>query len=1002
MDDLQVRIQEDLAGALRGEVRCDPLTTSMYATDGSLYQVQPAGVAWPHDRDDVVALARYAAERNLPLIPRGAGSGIAGSAVGEGLVVDFSRTMNRVLSIDETTVRVEPGIVHSQLNQLLREYGRYFPPDPSNTKVTTIGGMLGVDAAGSHSILVGSTRDHVQSVEVVLAGGELLELGSEPLDGLSGYPPTAAVPRRMTDSLAAAIGAAVDPPVSETTRRMLVSKLARLVADASHLIKTHQPPLIRNSAGYFLRGLLADGHLHLPRLLTGSEGTLGLFTAATLYTAPLPANRAVALLLFGQLESAVQTVQAIASEQPTACDLLDRRLLTLAREADSRFASLISPAAEAALLVETTGFSQAEAHRRLGNVISAVRNVNLRTVVAAQTGDEDEVDFLWSLPSRVVALLTGLQGSIRPVPFVEDIAVPPEAMYEFFVGAQKVFQQHQVTASLYAHALAGQIHLRPFLPPLDAHSGEQMERIAGDLYRLVFSVKGTVSGEHGDGRSRSEFLREQYGDLYPVFQQIKELFDPHNLMNPGLILTDDPHLMRRNLRPVQPASPPAVVNLQLSWTTAEFTEAAAHCNGCGMCRTNAADERMCPFFRVDATEHAAPRSKANILRNIATGALDASAMADPEMRELGRMCFNCKQCQHECPSHVNIPQLMVEAKAAWVAANGMNRSDWILSRAHSFGALGGAASFAANRLIASPPARWLLEKLLGISRHRKLPRFARRSFLQQAPREVRRPPARGGMSSTVIYFIGDYANYYDPQLAFALLRVLQHNGIALHAPPHQAGSGMAMISAGDLAGARELAEANVRELVDFAREGCSIVCTEPSAVVCLKQEYPMLLNHPDAELVASRVVEAGDYLLGLRQAGRLRTDFGPLPHRVDYHLPCHLRGLGRGRPLLELLSLIPELELHTIEKGCSGMGGAFGLTQENFRTSLRIGWELITHMRTKEVTLGATECSSCKFQMEQGTPTPTIHPLKLLALAYGLMPEIRERLQPSRSRMTVT
>ncbi|MCA9116616.1 MAG: FAD-binding protein [Planctomycetaceae bacterium] len=973
----------------------------MYSTDGSLYQVPPTGVVWPRDRDDVVAVARFAAENNLPLHPRGAGSGIAGSALGGGLVIDFSRYMRRILEIGESTVRVEPGLVHSALNAVLREHGRYFPPDPSNTRVTTIGGMLGVDAAGSHSVRVGSTRDHVLDIELVLAGGEVLQLGSEPLHQLRGLPPTAAVPRPFVDLNLSGVASSADSTRTESLRRTLVSKLGRLLSDSAGLIEKHQPPLIRNSAGYYLRGGLADGAVHFPRLLTGSEGTLGLFTAATLHTAPLPANRAVVVLLFGQLEAAVQTVQAIAGERPTACDLLDRRLLTLAREADPRFEEMISPAAEAALLVETTGFSDREARMRLRKLIDAVRNVNLRTVIAAETSDEAEIEFLWSLPARVVSLLTGLQGTIRPVPFVEDLAVPPEAMYEFFAGAQKVFQKHQVTASLYAHALAGQVHLRPFLPPPDSHSGERMEGIARDLYRLVFAIGGTVSGEHGDGLSRSSFLREQYGDLYPVFQQVKELFDPRNLMNPGRILTDDPHLMRRNLRTVQPAEPPAIVNLQLKWNTEQFTEAASRCNGCGMCRSQSAEERMCPFFRIDATEHAAPRSKANILRNVATGALDPSVLASPEMRELNSQCFNCKQCQFECPSKVNIPQLMIEARAAWVAANGLNRADWILSRAHSFGPLGGAVSFAANRLIASPVARFLLEKSVGISRYRKLPLFARRSFLQTAPREVRRLPV-GGSSPGVVYFVGDYANYYDPQLAESLVRILQHNRVPVHVPAGQLASGMAMVSAGDLAAARELAEHNVRELVEFAREGCDIICTEPSAAVCLSQEYPMLLNHPDAELVASRVVEAGDYLLRRHVKGELRTDFDPLPLRVDYHTPCHLRALGRGRPLHELLSLIPELELHTIEQGCSGMAGAFGLTRENFRTSLRIGWGLITHMRASEVTLGATECSSCKFQMEQGTPTPTLHPLKLLALAYGLMPEIRERLRPSRSRMTVT
>lgn len=999
MDEEQRRIIEDLAGSFRGEVRCDPISTAAYASDASLYQITPRGVAFPRDHEDVVTLARYAAETDLSLIARGAGTGVAGEALGRGLVVDFSRHMNHIREIGEKSVRVQPGVVHERLNRALREHGRYFPPDPSNSIVTTVGSMLAIDAAGSHSVRVGSTRDHVRTVQTVLAGGATIEAGREPLEMLKTAPASVA-----TDTMSLQPDAAGTEQDDWTVKRTVLSKLAKLLADNAELIRERQSSPLRNCCGYYLRGILTEEEVNLARMLVGSEGTLGLFTEATLHTAPLPAHRGVVLLLFGGIEAAVRAVQAIAEQQPSACDLLDRRLLTLAREADTRFEQLISPAAEAALIVEQTGFSRQQVRDRIRMIVDAVQSLQCGVRVAADGYTEEDVEFLWSLPTRVVPLLTRLKGEARPLPFIEDVAVPPEALADFLVRAQRVFQKHQVTSSLYAHAAAGQIHLRPFLPPPGRQNGQPIEALARDLYREAFAVGGSISGEHGDGLSRTAFIRSQYGPLYRVFQQIKDIFDPHNLLNPGKIVSDDAHLAARNFRPGGDGNgeAPETVELQLQWDAPQLAREAARCNGCGVCKTQTSESRMCPFFRVEPCEETSPRSKANVLRNFLSGTVDSRELTSREMKDLAGLCFNCKQCQLECPSNVNIPQMMIEAKASYVAAHGLDRADWILSRAHSFGALGSTASFAANWALANPAARWLLENLFGIARQRKLPRFARRSFLRSVERRARKQPATNGLQKPVVYFVDHYANYHDPALGQALLAVLEHNGIPVHVPRDQTASGMAMISAGDLDPARDLAETNLRALAEFAREGHPIVCTEPAAALCLKYEYPMILDHPDVETVASQVVEAGEFLRQLHEERRLKTGFEPLDLDAGYHTPCHLKMLNPEPAFTGLLTLIPGLRLHTIETGCSGMAGAFGLTRENFRASVRMGWGLISRMRQDDLAIGTTECSSCKIQMEQGTATPTVHPLKLLALAYGLMPELRACLKPAKKRLVVT
>jgi Fe-S oxidoreductase len=484
-------------------------------------------------------------------------------------------------------------------------------------------------------------------------------------------------------------------------------------------------------------------------------------------------------------------------------------------------------------------------------------------------------------------------------------------------------------------------------------------------------------------------------------QQVKDLFDPHNLMNPGKIISDDPHATIRNLRP--PAQPTGeLVPLQLKWSHRDIGSVITSCNGCGNCRTQDPQLRMCPFFRIEPDEATSPRSKANVARFVLDGRFDETHLASPEMKHLADFCFNCQQCRLECPSNVDIPGLVLEARSQYVAANGLSRSDWILSRAHSFGALGSTFSAPANWMLGNRAGRWLLEKLLGIHRRRKLPRFARKTFLATTGHARPRSTPDLIEQRPLVYFVDHYVNYHDPELGHAFVEILRQNGIDVYVPPGQTASGMAMVCAGDLDAARKLAERNVRELSESAREGLDIVCTEPAAALCLKQEYPRIIEHPDVQTVADRVQGAGDYLLALHRAGRLDTGFGRLDLDLAYHTPCHVKALSGRSPLLELLGLIPGLRLHRIELGCSGMAGAFGLTARNFETSLRIGTPLIERMQAGDVRAGTTECSSCKIQMEQGTTHPTVHPLKLLALAYGLMPELKKRLNPNTRKLLVT
>ena len=1008
MDEIRRQITEELTDSLSGEVRLDDVTTALYATDGSLYEIKPAAVAFPADTADVSTLAAFASRNAIPVIPRGSGTGIAGGCLGNGIVVDFSRYMNEVISIGDETVRVQPGITLAELNRRLRPTGRYFPPDPSSAQTTTIGGMIGVDAAGSHAFRVGSTRDHLASLQCVLMGGQTLELAREQV--ARRFTIRQPEPGNRVAEHASRIRGIVPPvpnaslPLVSLTPIMrkadLTERISALLTEADTLIRDHQPVLLRNSSGYMLRNLLQKDQLDLTRLIAGSEGTLAMVTEATLHTMPLMPNRGALVLMFASMDAAIQAMQQLLVLEPGACDLMDRRLLSLGRDDDPRFRSVVHPEAEAGLFVEFNGHSRAEVEQRIQTAESMMEASSFQYAVTQRALDAEEVDLLWRLPARVVSLLAGLKGNSRPLPFVEDVAVPPESISEFLVLAQRTFQKHEVTATLYAHAASGQLHLRPMLPVPNRSQGPQLEAIARDLYRHVRAMGGAISGEHGDGLSRTAFLRSMYGPLYRTFQQVKQIFDPQYLLNPDKIISNDGQLTQRYLRRISVTQPSTTEDpetllpiLQLSWDEETAMQAAIRCNGCGSCRTQGESGRMCPFFHHEAREENSPRSKASLLRRVLSGEESADVLTSGAAGAVLDSCFNCKQCLLECPSEADIPHMMLEARAQNVALNGLGKTDWLLSKFHTYTRFASRFRRLTNRMLRHGIFRTLLQKTIGIARDRRLPRFQQRPFLHSPRVQSEHNSANVSTSMpTVVYFVDYFANHHDPELAEAFVRILQHNGFRVYIPPQQTVSGMAMVAVGDMQAAREVADANIACLSESARDGYPIICTEPSAALCLRDEYPLLSASEDAAIVSQRTQDAGTFLWQLHAKGSLKTDFEPVEVTAVYHTPCHVKALGPEAGLYRVLELIPGVEVRQIEKGCSGMAGMFGIAAEHFEQSLEIGKDLIQEMATVDVSAGMTDCSTCRMQMEQGASIPTVHPIKILALAYGLMPELRSSL----------
>jgi len=1060
-NELRARVREDLGGVIDGELWFDPIRRAPYASDASIFEIDPLGVVVPRHWEDVRQTLLYAREQGIAVQPRGSGTGLAGESLGDGLTLDLSHSFRRILAIEDDTVTVEPGVTLGTLNRVLAERGRRLGPDPSGAATCTLGAMIAGDAAGARSPRYGTTADHVVSLSVMFAHGEEATLERRPW------------PRGDDDP--------GDDFVAGLTR-----KLAGLLGRNVETIRARRPRSPRNRCGYAVwsAGSPDLGWIDPARLVVGSEGTLAIVTQITMRTVPIPPARGVAVLTFAHLSDACAAVPDLLEDDPVACDLHDWRGLSLLRDGEERIWARrwFGDDARAALVLLFEESDPDEINRRLQRVLQRhrVRTVSppqsvpartLRETTVAATIDPREVERLFYLRQRILPLLMRRRSRRQAVPLLEDLAVDPRDLPSVLRQLQNVFKRHAVNWTLYGHAGAGQLHARPFLDLADPADRSKIAPLAAEIYERVWEFGGTISGEHGCGLARSVFTAKQYGpDITRLFREIKTAFDPENLLNPGKVVADDPvlpiHLLRRTpawsgveaeaplsseedaslewpiapsrdhedsgaLSPLGDSSatrnpplslpperggsgskvaswltqrvqppPPPILEPTLAWEERGFLESLTACNGCGACRSREPGPglRMCPTFRALGDEAAAPRTQVQLLRSIAAGVIDPRIWGSDDLKTNAHLCVHCGLCRVECPAGVDVSALMIEAKAAHVANHGLAASDWVLSRLEVWVRLAGRVPGLANRLLGSRSLRFLLERLAGLSRRRCLPRLARRPFLKRAVElgwTIPRPHLPGPRAA---YFVDVFANAYDPELAEASVLLLQKFGVNVYVPLPQRGSGMAALSVGDLDFARELALVNLRSLGNAVRDGYTIVCTEPTAALVLKREYPRLVDDLDALTVARHTMDLFEYLDALDQHRAPPEPTVPIPGRLGYHQPCHLRAQEIGTPGLDRLRRIPELQVEFIDRGCSGMAGTFGLSKRHFLTSLRAGRDLLNRLRDPDLDFGSTECGACRMQMEQGMSKRTHHPVKLLAVAHGLLPEFRAKIRLPKDR----
>ncbi len=954
---------EDLKRLVEGEVRFDRMTRALYSTDASIYQVEPIGVVLPRSEEDVIAVVETAARHGVPVLPRGGGTSLAGQAVGKAVVLDFSKYMRRVLEIDaeQGWVRTEPGIILDELNQHLAPHGVQFAPDPSTSNRGNVGGALGNNSCGAHSILWGKTVDNVAGLEVVLSDGSRTRLGA------------------LTHAAVEAKGRA------EGLEGGIHRRLAEIGAAERDEILARYPNIQRRVSGYNLDELIGEDGFDSARFVIGSEGTLVTITKAKLKVVPLPRFKGLAVLHFRDVNESMEATVAALELEPAAVELVDEMIVKQARGnlAYSRMMDFVEGEPGALLLAEFYGDSEAEVESKLDGIERRMAAGGLGYAVRRMT-DPAQQARVWNVRKAGLGLMMNVTGDAKPLPFVEDTAVAPEHLPEYVRRFDEIVRDHGTTAGYYGHASVGCLHIRPLIDLKQGEDVERMESISAAISDLVLEFGGAMSGEHGDGLVRSVWNEKMFGPrIYEVFRSVKAAFDPKGIMNPGKIVDSPP--MTNDLR-YTPDYKPLRLRTGLGYSAeGSFAGAVEMCNGQGACR-KVTSGTMCPSYMVTRDEEHSTRGRANALRAALSGALPVDSLTSRRLYDVLDLCLECKGCKAECPSNVDMAKLKYEFLDRYHKANGFPLRNRIFGSIASLGRAGSFMAPLSNWLMESEGGKDLLDRYAGIDRRRTLPSFASQTFEQwfrarnghdtAAGADVEHARPRG----TVVLLPDTFTNYNHPELGRAAVKVLERLGYSV-VVPSMACCGRPMLSAGMIDRARASAAANVDALHSYVAQGARVVGLEPSCLLTFRDEYRDLLEDDarvpaiaDAavlieELVAEAIADGAE----LQPSGE--------PGKVLFHGHCHQKALVGTGPAMDVLRSIPGCDAEEIESGCCGMAGSFGMETEHYDISMSIGEQgLFGPIRAAGdgVTV-VSEGVSCRQQIADGTGTNAKHLVEVLA-----------------------
>ncbi|MGB5983969.1 MAG: FAD-linked oxidase C-terminal domain-containing protein [Desulfobacterales bacterium] len=918
----------------------DRIGRFLLATDGSIFQKMPAAVIYPRTTADVAAAVRFAGEQGLAVHCRGAGSGLCGSALGSGMVIDFTRHMHRLLDLDPAgkTFSCQPGYRFGELARDLEGSGLFFPPDPSSGEYATFGGMVGTNASGAYSVKYGNVVDYIVDAEIVLADGSrttLSRVGRTPAERL-------ALPWRA---------------------------LFDLYRQHVAAIEAAYPPVACNVAGYNLRGLVQDNRLQIQRLLAGSEGTLAVVTRLTFRLAPRPAHDSLVVAYFDDIVASARAVQQILPLGPAGIEVMDKSLLELAKAHAPALKAKLPQEIDNLLLVEFHGGTAQACRDQAREVQALLKRQNLSRRAYLALAAEEKQQF-WAVRKAAVPILYKLKGTRKIVALVEDAAVPTDNLVPFFEGLYAILERHQVPFVLYGHIAKGLLHTRPLLNLKDPGDLNLLRVLADAVYDLVAGLNGTVSGEHGDGRLRSAYIQRRYPDIYPLFGQVKQILDPQRTLNPEIKTSADPSQMTHDLRYGRDYRLAYQPRLELQWPE-NFVDALELCHGCAKCTTITTATRMCPVYKFTRREIASPKAKANLLRGLISGVLPNRTLYEHAFQEVMDQCVGCGACYEECPSHVNIPKLALEARGHYVRRYGTTLGDNLVARVESAARATRKFSWALAPLMAVPLVRRMGEVLTGVA--------AERDFIAFAPNSLyeRSAPLRGRGKLQVLYFSGCYAGYIRPEIGQAALRVLSALNFQVHLPP-QSCCGLPLLSKGLIGAARAKVRENLEQWQTLLHAVDHVTVTCSSCGHCLQTEWPDLLPAPIFRMLGEKTVHIS-HLINERSRKRGRKlTLRPLEATVAYHMPCHLKVQPQAQSSLTLLDRIPGLRVIDLAGHCCGIAGSWGLLARHADLSRRIGTPMITKLAAARPRWGVTDCPTCRIQMEHYSQIPIRHPVELL------------------------
>jgi len=944
-----------LRQAVGGEVRFDAYTRHLFSRDASMYAIEPIGVVFPRDGSEAAAVVGAAAEFGVPVLPRGAGTSLAGQTVGRAVVMDFTRHMNKILAIDAEArrARVQPGVVQEQLNLAAARHGLTFGPDTSTGNRATLGGMIGNNSAGSQSVRYGMTIDHVLALDVVLSDASTAAFG--PLT-------------------AAELAARAARPTLEGA---ICRGLPALAARNAEAIATGYPRFWRQSGGYRLDRLAGrggPGGLDLARFVVGSEGTLVTVVAADVALVPAPRHRVIAVGHFTSTEAAIGATEDALACRPAAVELIDRAILELARTKLEyrQLSSILTGDPQALLFVTFFGDSEAEAAAGLDRLDARWRRNSrgYHTLRARSVADQEAL--LKVRQAGLGLLMAASTGARRPLAFVEDTAVDPAVLGDYTRRFREILRAHGLSAGFYGHCSVGCLHVRPFVDLTEPGQVATMRAVAEEVRDLVLEFGGVNSSEHGDGLVRSEFNRAVFGDaLYGAMGEAKRLFDPDNRMNPGKITGAPP--MTSNLREASPP-PPARYVSKIAFPGG-MRAAADRCMNIGLCRKTASGV-MCPSYMATLDEEHSTRGRAGALVRALSMSDPRAALGDDRLHEILDLCLECKACKSECPLGVDMASLKTEALAAHHEQHGVPLRSRMFGSVRALNQMGSAVAPLANLLGGARPARRLAERWLGVAAARPLPRFQRDNLARW---HARRPAVAGGQGDLV--FLGDsFTSFTEPAVARAAIELLEAAGWTVRLETG-ACCGRASLSKGLV----DQAARQARRLAARVAGRGPIVGVEPSCLLTLRDDYPVLLpGDPRARTVAAACTLPEELLLEAIADGRLTL--GPVGgQRILFHGHCHQKAVTGTAATVALLRAIPGAEVAEADAGCCGMAGSFGFEAEHYELSLRIGeLRLFPAVRAEPAdTIIAASGVSCRQQIAHGTGRQARHPLEIVRSALA-------------------